>query len=118
MIRSNFEDEIKEVGTVGKKKALKVKTQDQTFKCDYCNFETGKKFNLSRHLSRLHKDRPDTTATTNERNSVCFHCGFTFHKITQLRQHLSHDHNMTFRTEDLHFANMKGKNAAKGKRIE
>ena len=79
------------------------------FKCRHCDFETRRKFNLTRHVSRHHENaKNDTAKELQQGDSLCFECGSKFHKIFQLREHLSTTHNMSFRIENLYFEHYEG----------
>ena len=83
------------------------------FKCPFCDLICNVKSNLKQHIKRKHKDQQNSTASLHDSGKcLCLEWGFKCHRITDLCQHLTKCHNLSFRPESRTFANYSGKTIA------
>ena len=65
-------------------------TLPNCFQCPFCDLICNVKSNLKRHIKRKHKDQQNGTGSLDDSGKcLCLECGFKFHRITDLRQHLT-----------------------------
>ena len=83
------------------------------FKCPFCDLICNVKSNLKQHIKRKHKDQQNSTASLHDSGKcLCLEWGFKCHRITDLCQHLTKCHNLSFQPESRTFANYSGKTIA------
>ena len=88
-------------------KALQTKKGVQKWECRYCDLTCNDKSNLNSHIRRKHKEVNIKEVGSGGR-CTCLQCGYSCHRITEFREHLSMAHNVIFRTENIKLQNYQG----------
>jgi len=73
--------------------------------CPFCSDTFARKANIKRHIQRKHKDN---SADVGYGKTLCLECGAKFHRVIDLKSHLSKEHEMIFKNESLVFGTRKG----------
>ena len=78
---------------------------NKRFICPLCPETFTKKANVRRHIQRKHKGNP---IDVEGGKTLCLECGAKFHRVVDLKSHLSKEHQMIFRNELVTFGTRKG----------
>lgn len=103
--RENTADESVHQSIVNGSTYRKEKTN--MLKCPQCNLETKDRYNLKRHIKRIHGEEHVKAVKTG--GCICLECGHKCHRIEDLRQHLAESHDFIFRFEEKQFATIAGR---------
>ena len=76
--------------------------------CPHCPDTFSKPYNLKRHIDRVHVSINKTKLDVSPGQCICQSCSFKCHRITDLRKHLSEEHNKIFHEENMTFENYPG----------
>jgi len=97
------------VGTETKQKTDDIEKRNKTgerIKCAFCEQTFTTKQNLKKHQLRKHKDKSIDDLGTGK--TLCLECGKKFHRVVDLKVHLTEKHLMVFRNENLTFESHTG----------
>ena len=76
-------------------------------KCPQCNLETKDRYNLKRHIKRIHGE--EHVKAVEKGGCICLECGHKCHRIEDLRQQLAESHEFIFRFEEKKFTTVAGR---------